>query len=150
MSFIYCGIYYLWAFGQRSTIMEAGKEIMAIEDIQLLVDTFYSRVREDDMLGPIFEERLAGKWEEHLAKMYRFWQTLLLGEHTYYGSPLLPHLNMPVDKGHFKRWVSIFQQTVDDLFTGEVAKEAKWRGSRMAEMFNYKIEFFRDNAGAVQ
>src|SRR5690606_25048614 len=83
-------------------------------------------------------------------KMYRFWQTLLLGEHTYYGSPLLPHLNMPVDKGHFKRWVSIFQQTVDDLFTGEVAKEAKWRGSRMAEMFNYKIEFFRDNAGAVQ
>ena len=123
--------------------METDKEIMAMEDIQLLVDTFYSKVREDELLGPIFEERLEGKWEEHLAKMYRFWQTLLLGEHTYYGSPLMPHLDMPVEKQHFQRWVGIFHQTVDDLFTGEVAKEAKWRGNRMAEMFNYKIDFFR-------
>lgn len=130
--------------------METGKEIMAIEDVQLLVDTFYSRVREDELLGPIFEGRLEGKWEEHLGKMYRFWQTILLGEHTYYGSPLMPHLNMPVEKKHFQQWVGIFHQTVDDLFSGEVAEEAKWRGNRMAEMFNYKIEFFRNNSGAIQ
>jgi hemoglobin len=123
--------------------MDTGKEIMAMEDIQLLVDTFYSKVREDALLGPIFEQRLAGKWEEHLAKMYLFWQTLLLGEHTYYGSPLMPHLDMPVEKMHFQRWVEIFHQTVDDLFAGEVAEEAKWRGNRMAEMFNHKIDFFR-------
>lgn len=130
--------------------METSKEIMAIEDVQLLVDTFYSRVREDELLGPIFENRLEGKWEEHLGKMYRFWQTILLGEHTYYGSPLMPHLNMPVEKKHFQQWVGIFHQTVDDLFSGEVAEEAKWRGNRMAEMFNYKIEFFRNNSGAIQ
>lgn len=130
--------------------MEASKEIMAIEDIRLLVDTFYSRVREDELLGPIFEERLEGKWDEHLAKMYRFWQTLLLGKHTYYGSPLMPHLDMPVEKMHFQQWVMIFHQTVDDLFTGEIAEEAKWRGNRMAEMFNYKIDFFRANSGAIQ
>lgn len=123
--------------------METGKEIMAMEDIELLVDTFYSRVREDELLGPIFGERLEDKWEEHLAKMYRFWQTLLLWEHTYHGSPLMPHLDMPVEKKHFERWVEIFHQTVDDLFAGEVAEEAKWRGNRMAEMFNYKIDFFR-------
>ena len=125
--------------------METEREIMAMEDIQLLVGTFYFKVREDELLGPIFEERLAGKWEEHLAKMYRFWQTLLLGEHSYYGSPLMPHLDMPVEKMHFQRWVEIFHQTVDDLFAGEVAEEAKWRGNRMAEMFNYKIDFFRTN-----
>jgi hemoglobin len=130
--------------------MEASKEIMAIEDIRLLVDTFYSRVREDELLGPIFEERLEGKWDEHLAKMYRFWQTLLLGKHTYYGSPLMPHLDMPVEKMHFQQWVMIFHQTVDELFTGEIAEEAKWRGNRMAEMFNYKIDFFRTNSGAIQ
>lgn len=130
--------------------MEIDKEIMAMEDVQLLVDTFYSKVREDELLGPIFEDRLAGKWEEHLAKMYRFWQTLLLGEHTYYGSPLMPHLDMPVEKKHFQRWVEIFHQTVDDLFTGEVAEEAKWRGNRMAEMFNYKIDFFRHTSGEIQ
>ena len=130
--------------------MEQTKEIIAIEDIQMLVDTFYASVREDELLGPIFEERLAGKWEEHLSKMYRFWQTMLLGEHTYYGSPLVPHLDMPVDKVHFQRWVAIFHRTVDRLFTGEVAEEARWRGNRMAEMFNYKIDFFKNNPGAIQ
>ena len=123
---------------------------MAIEDIRLLVDTFYSKVREDELLGPIFEERLEGKWDEHLSKMYRFWQTLLLGEHTYYGSPLVPHLDMPVDQSHFQRWVQIFHQTVDDLFAGEIAEEAKWRGNRMAEMFNYKIDSFRNNPRMIQ
>lgn len=123
---------------------------MKLEDIQLLVNTFYARVREDELIGPIFEQRLHGKWDEHLSKMYRFWQTMLLGEHTYYGSPLLPHLDLPVEEPHFERWVGIFHSTVDDLFEGEVAEEAKWRGNRMAEMFNYKINFFKTNPGAIQ
>ena len=126
------------------------KEIMALEDIRLLVDTFYERVRKDELIGPIFEDRLKGKWEHHLPKMYSFWQTILLGEHTYYGSPLLPHLDMPVEGRHFSRWIGIFHQTVDELFTGEIAKEAKWRSERMAEMFNYKINMFKNNSGAIQ
>ncbi|EPB65566.1 hypothetical protein ANCCEY_15368, partial [Ancylostoma ceylanicum] len=33
--------------------------------------------------------------------MYRFWQTILLDEHTYYGAPFPPHARMPLEQHHF-------------------------------------------------
>ena len=76
--------------------------------------------------------------------MYRFWQTVLLEEHTYFGSPFPPHMHMPVDKFHFDTWVGLFHQTVDELYEGEKADRAKWQGSRMAEMFQHKIAYYRE------
>ncbi|WP_281237792.1 group III truncated hemoglobin [Flavobacterium praedii] len=119
------------------------RDITNIEDIQLLVNTFYAKVQKDDLIGAIFNEKIGDRWPEHLEKMYRFWQTILLEEHTYSGSPFLPHKQLPVEKQHFNRWMEIFTETVDSLFTGPLAEEAKLRGQNMAEMFNYKIEYFR-------
>lgn len=119
------------------------KDIETLKDIELLVNTFYDRVRADVLLGPVFDGVIQNRWPEHLEKMYRFWQTVLLGEHTYLGSPFAPHAKLPVEQKHFERWLAIFEGTVDELFTGEKAKEAKWRGNRMAEMFLYKIEHIR-------
>ncbi len=31
-----------------------------MDDVELLVDVFYDRVRNDDLLGPVFEEALQG------------------------------------------------------------------------------------------
>jgi hemoglobin len=120
-------------------------DILHLDDVKNLVDTFYSKVREDALLGPIFDERIQNRWPAHLAKMYTFWQTILLGEHTYYGSPFPPHATLPVDRHHFEKWLELFYQTIDELFSGEVAKEAKWRANKMAEMFQYKIEEYRKN-----
>jgi hemoglobin len=122
------------------------KDISNIENIQLMVDTFYSNIRKDELLGPIFDEKIGDRWSEHLEKMYRFWQTILLEEHTYSGSPFPPHKQLPVEKQHFNRWMEIFSSTVDSLFTGPLAEEAKLRGQNMAEMFNHKIEYFRHEA----
>lgn len=122
------------------------KEIFQLEDIKLLVDTFYGKVREDELIGPIFNEKIQDRWPQHLAKMYTFWQTVLLGEHTYFGSPFPPHAQLPVERVHFERWLALFSQTLDELFTGEVAKEALWRANKMAEMFQYKIEHYKKNA----
>lgn len=121
------------------------KDIQELPDIQLLVDTFYGKVRQDDLLKDIFNGIIQDRWPEHLEKMYRFWQTVLLEEHTYYGSPFPPHLRMPVNEVHFDRWVMLFGETVDQLFEGEKADRAKWQGSRMAEMFLSKINYFREN-----
>lgn len=121
------------------------KDIQEITDIQLLVDTFYGKVRQDDLLKDIFDGIIRDRWPEHLEKMYRFWQTVLLEEHTYYGSPFPPHLRMPVAETHFERWKMLFNETVDTLFDGEKADRAKWQGSRMAEMFLSKITYFREN-----
>ena len=58
------------------------RDILDLEDVKQLVDTFYAKVREDNMLAPVFNERIQDRWPEHLEKMYRFWQTVLLDEHT--------------------------------------------------------------------
>ena len=125
--------------------MTERKQILFQENVKQLVDTFYEKVRKDELLGNIFNERIQNRWSEHLEKMYRFWQTLLLDEHTYFGSPFPPHASMPVTAAHFERWRKLFDETVDELFIGEKADEAKWRAEKMAEMFLYKIEYYKNN-----
>ena len=124
--------------------MTTKSDITTLEDIKSLVDTFYNHVQKDDFIGPIFNEKIGGRWPEHLEKMYRFWQTILLEVHSYSGSPFPPHKHLPVDKEHFDRWMKIFVATVDTLFKGSTADEAKLRAKNMAEMFTYKINYFRD------
>ena len=118
-------------------------DILNLEDVKKLVDVFYGKVRENDLLAPVFNERIKDRWPEHLAKMYTFWQTILLEERTYFGSPFPPHAKLPVEHAHFGEWMKLFTRTVDELFTGEKAKEAKWRAGKMAEMFEYKIAHYK-------
>lgn len=119
-------------------------DIEILEDIKLLVNSFYTKVRADELLGPVFKGVIQDRWPEHLQKMYTFWQTVLLKEHTYYGSPFPPHAKLPIQKAHFDRWMALFSETVDEYFDGEKAAEAKWRALKMAEMFQMKIGYYRD------
>lgn len=125
--------------------MEHKKDILTLEDCKVLVDNFYDKVRKDPLIGPIFDEIIRDKWPEHLEKMYRFWQTVLLEDHTYFGSPFPPHANLPVDWHHFEKWLELFNQTIDEHFTGDKATEARWRANKMAEMFNFKIQYYKNN-----
>lgn len=124
--------------------MDDVKEIISLDDIKKLVDTFYDKVRRDELIGPIFNERIQDRWPQHLEKMYTFWQTVLLGEHTYFGSPFPPHANLPVSHQHFEKWMELFTKTIDELFTGEKANDAKWRAGKMAELFESKIEYYKN------
>ena len=119
-------------------------EILTVNDVNTLVHSFYERVQKDDLIGPIFHERIGDRWPEHLDKMVRFWQTVLLGEHTYHGAPFAPHAGLPVEKEHFDRWLKLFYENIEAHFTGEKAQEALWRAEKMAEMFQYKIKYYRD------
>lgn len=121
-------------------------DILNLEAVKKLVDAFYEKVQEDDLLKDIFNERIGDQWPKHLEKMYRFWQTILLDEHTYSGSPFLPHATLPVQKEHFQRWLQLFYETIDTTFEGEKAEEAKMRAEKMAAMFHYKIEYFKEKS----
>lgn len=123
------------------------KELLNLEQIKQLVNAFYEKVRKDDVLADIFNTQIGDHWPEHLEKMYRFWQTVLLGEHTYTGSPFAPHARLPLEKQHFDRWLLLFYQTIDEHFEGEKAGEAKWRAEKMAEMFQHKINHYKNNPG---
>lgn len=132
---------------------EKGKvknDIRNEEDIKLMVDTFYEKVREDELLGSIFNNVIGDYWDVHLEKMYRFWRTLALKEYVYHGNPFDAHTKLPVKKEHFERWVSIFTSTVSELFEGETADEAKKRATFMAEMFRVKMEYMRKEEGKVE
>jgi len=119
------------------------KDITTLADIRLLVDSFYGEVRKDPLIGPIFDGVIGDHWPAHLEKMYRFWQTVLLNEHTYFGSPFPPHAQLPVDRRHFDTWLGLWRSTIDQFFIGEKATEAKWRGDKMASMFLSKIDYYR-------
>lgn len=119
-------------------------DILQLDHVKLLVDAFYGKVREDDLLAAIFNDRIENRWPQHLAKMYTFWQTVLLSEQTYFSSPFPPHATMPIEKKHFDRWLKLFNETIDDLFAGQVADEARWRANKMAEMFQIKIKMAKE------
>lgn len=125
------------------------KDIETIEDIKCLVNSFYSRVREDAMLSIIFNDRIKDRWPEHLEKMYRFWQTVLLEEHTYFGAPFPPHATLDIDMRHYERWLELFHETIDQLFIGSKAQEAKWRGRKMAQVFLSRTATFKKPGSAV-
>ncbi|HLQ99880.1 MAG TPA: group III truncated hemoglobin [Sphingobacterium sp.] len=119
------------------------REIKKIEDIQELVDSFYAKVRKDKLIGPIFNNTIGEEWPAHLTKMYTFWQTLLLKKQTYFGAPFPPHMPLPIYEEHFEVWMKLWNQTLDELFVGETAEEAKWRAMKLKDMFLKKLEFVR-------
>ena len=112
--------------------------------IERLVDTFYGKVRVDPLLGGVFNGIIGDRWPEHLAKMYRFWGTLLINEGSYTGAPVRPHLDMPIGAEHFQRWLQLFHATVDELFEGPVAHLAHRNADRMAAMFQERIARYRE------
>ncbi len=121
------------------------KDIESIEDIKHLVDSFYGKVRSDNSLGAIFDSKIGDRWAEHLEKMYTFWQTILFDEYTYHGRPFPPHAQLPIEEEHFDRWLLLFHETVDSLFEGTIANEAKSRGRKMAALFQVKLAHIRQS-----
>lgn len=121
------------------------KDIEDINDIKKMVNLFYGKVRKDDLIGPIFNEKIQNHWTEHLTKLYSFWQGLLLGERTYTGFPFPPHSQLPINKEHFDRWLSLFTETVDYLFVGPIADEAKSRAYKISDVFQKKLDYIREN-----
>ena len=90
---------------------------------------------------------IGDRWPEHLEKMVRFWETVLLDERTYFGSPFPPHAALPVTRNSFQTWMTLFSETISDRFIGEKAEEALWRAQKMAEMFMLKLSRYDSKPG---
>jgi hemoglobin len=111
-------------------------EITTREDIILLVNRFYDKVKDDNLLGPLFAHV---DWPHHLPIMYGFWSSMLLGEQSYQGNPFQKHVGLAIAAAHFDRWLMLFYQTVDELFTGDKAVEVKDRARSIAGVWQYKL-----------
>ncbi|MBS1947398.1 MAG: group III truncated hemoglobin [Bacteroidetes bacterium] len=119
------------------------KDIETRKDIELLVNEFYERVKNDDLIAFIFTAVRKVDWNKHLPVMYDFWENILFQSGTYYGNPMALHKQLhqqvPLKQEYFQRWVYLFDQTVDDLFYGENASLVKKRASSIAEVMQMKI-----------
>ena len=114
----------------------AKKDITTREDISKLIDAFYIRVRQDELLAPVFSHV---DWEHHTPIIIDFWCMILLGDPGYRGNPFQKHIQLPIERRHFERWLLHFAQTVDDHFSGDKATEAKERARSIAGMFQHKL-----------
>ena len=118
-------------------------DISGRADIERLVNTFYDKVRDDDVLGFIFNDVAKTDWSAHLPKMYAFWETMIFRTGGYIGNPLAAHARlMPLTamgRPQFDRWLEIFTATVDELFAGEKADHIKSAASDMANVIHAKI-----------
>lgn len=121
------------------------KDIKTEEDIQLMVNTFYDKVNKNPLLSSIFNDFSKVDWEAHLPKMYRFWNTLILAKEQYKGSPFHAHIPLPIDKTHFNQWIELFNQNIDEHFEGEVAENTKQRALLIAQTFESKLSYLKNN-----
>ncbi len=113
------------------------------EDIILLVNTFYAKVERDAIIGPIFTNVANVDWDKHLPLMYSFWCTQLLEEQSYAGNPMKVHEQLnkkhTLMQYHFDGWVRIFVETVDELFAGVKAEDAKLRASQISALMHHRM-----------
>ena len=119
------------------------KDIETIEDIKQLVDSFYEKVKVDEVIGYIFNDVVRMNWEIHLPVMYKFWENTLFYTGSYEGNPLELHKNIhqltPLTTLHFNQWTLLFNNSVDELFEGVNSNLAKQRALSIARVLQIKI-----------
>lgn len=103
-----------------------------------LVQAFYARVREDSLLGPVFESRVED-WDLHLGRMCTFWSSVALMSGDYHGNPMARHLPLPIDAQHFDRWLALFEATAAEICPPAAAAHFIERAQRIAQSLELGI-----------
>lgn len=112
-------------------------DISSKEDISLLVHEFYGKVLNDEQLRPFFKGL---DIDVHITKMIYFWSFALLNEPGYTTNVVEKHLHMPLREVHFEHWLNLFNETIDEHFSGEIVKEAKQRAQLIGWTIKSKIQ----------
>jgi hemoglobin len=101
--------------------------------IDLLVAEFYRRVRQDALLGPVFDAAIED-WDQHLSRMRDFWSSVVLMSGRYKGKPVLVHAMLQgIAPAHFRQWLALFEETTSDVCPAKAAELFIDRARRIAE-----------------
>ncbi|WP_369407163.1 group III truncated hemoglobin [Seonamhaeicola sediminis] len=107
-------------------------------------------MRKDDVLGPFFNDVIKD-WDTHLEKLTSFWESSLFLRTRYYGDPLEAHIKVDkenknaITEMHFGLWLNLWFQTIDELFQGDYAENAKRRARKMGTFIYLKVFEARQN-----
>ncbi len=119
-------------------------DIQNREDLSLLIDSFYSKIRTNGEIGHFFNETIKD-WDSHLEKLTDFWENNLFGIRKYYGNPIAAHIevdekfNQTIDPNIFGLWLNLWFETLEELFEGENVETLKRRARKMGTVLLVNI-----------
>ena len=116
-------------FQHRAVAAGVTKELL--RDV---IHAFYAKVRQDALLGPIFNKAI-DDWDRHLEKVTLFWTTATRLDTGYKGRDFMPaHMKVaPIHAEQILRWLSLFQETLNKRCTNEASEVLLDIAERMAE-----------------
>jgi len=121
-------------------------DIETRQDVERLVRAFYTKALTDPFIGFIFTDVAKLDVEGHVPQITSFWATILLGEQSYGSGAFRPHADLHAKvglrEGHFDRWLQLWFGTVDELYKGEKANQAKIHALRVARAFSERLKSF--------
>lgn len=123
---------------------------MSEPELQLLVDRFYAKVREDAVLGPVFNGAI-DDWSGHLEKLLAFWSSVMLTSGRYKGNPMAAHLKhrQSIEPAMFERWLDLWRGTARETLDEEGAAGVIAKAERIAESLQLGMYFRLESRGKI-
>lgn len=106
--------------------------------IERQVHAFYGAIRQDDLLGPIFEAKIED-WDRHLGRMCAFWSSVALMSGRYNGTPMQVHAPLPVGEPHFSRWLDLWAKTASEQCSPAAAARFIMLAERIAKSLAHGV-----------
>jgi len=113
------------------------KDLRTRADVNRVITSFYASVREDHLLGPVFNSRIKD-WDHHFDHLTDFWESNLFLVSHYSGNPIQVHQEVDkytghvIDQSYFVQWLKLWNETIDSLYQGEYATVMKNRARNMS------------------
>ena len=135
---------------ERQIQLLAMNDVNSREDVELLVRSFYTKVRKNETLGYIFDDVIKIDWEHHIPILVDFWETILLDTNSYQRNAMAEHFKVnqkvKMEPLHFNTWLRLFGETLDEHFKGDKAELAKKRAHSIAQIMQLKMQQINKSA----
>jgi len=111
---------------------------------------FYHKALEDSQIGHYFQIELGDdlestEWVEHIDLLVNFWASVFMGEERYKGDPYGPHFTIiGLEQKDFDRWVELFTQIANEVYTPEIATLLEEKGIYYAQDFMRRLNTARN------
>ena len=120
------------------------RDIQTKEDLSFLMGAFYSKMLIDEEIGYIFTDIAKLNLEAHLPSLTNFWENMLLQPNGYKKDVMGIHLKLneleKLQPQHFKRWLFLLAETVNENFKGEKADTMVSRANSIASVMQIKMK----------
>jgi|SRR5215203_2223295 len=112
-------------------------------DLLQLLNSFYKKVFDDELIGHFFTEVVPLNLDTHVPVIADFWQSILFNTQGYRKNVMEVHQHIHglsnIKREHLDRWVKIFMETTDELFAGDKATLIKQRARSIATLMDIKL-----------